>query len=123
MNGRPYNVLSFLGQGGFGTVHKVELLTPWGFTVECDEVELPDFDGKATTPLKRMSHYSGPIPFPAAEGQKLNRSGLCFALKKMTPGSQNGDWEDCLREVKLMRALKKVLIFFAGCLINSNCCC
>ncbi len=122
MNERPYNVLRFLGQGGFGIVHKVELLTPWGFTVDplsCDEAGLPDFEGKTTTPLKRRTSYSGPIPSPGAEGQKLNRSGLCFALKKMTPGKD--DWDDCLKEIKLMQALKKVLILFAGRLINLNC--
>ena len=102
-------------------MHKVELLTPWGFTVDplsCDEAGLPDFEGKTTTPLKRRTSYSGPIPSPGAEGQKLNRSGLCFALKKMTPGPEDCDWNDCLREVKLMQALKKVFDFVRGALIS-----
>ena len=99
-------------------VHKVELLTPLGFTAKCDEAGLPDFDGKTGThrELERMANYSGPISFSASEGQKLNRSGLRFAMKKMTPGSEDCEWDDCLREVKLMRALKKVqLILSAGC--------
>ena len=97
-------------------MHKVELLTPLGFTAECDEAGLPDFEKKATTLLKRMTNY--PIPSPGSEAQELNRSGLRFALKKMTPGKD--DWDDCLREVKLMQALKKVLILFAGRLRNLN---
>ena len=121
MNQRPYNVLGFLGRGGFGTVHKVELLTPLGFTVECDEAGLPDFDGTMTTLLKRTTNHLGPIPIPATEGPKLNRSGLCFALKKMEPGSDGSDWADCLREIKLLRTLKKVLILFVGRLISLDC--
>ena len=96
-------------------VHKVELLTPLGFTAKCDEAGLPDFDGKTTMTLERMANYSGPIcSVSATEGQTLNRSGLRFAMKKMTPGSEDCEWEDCLREVKLMRALKKVFISSAG---------
>ena len=110
MNGRPYNVLGFLGKGGFGIVHKVELLTPLGFTVEYDEAGLLDFDGKSMTTLKPITNSSGPIAVPAAEAPKLNRSGVCFALKKMEPGPEDCDWDDCLREVKLMQALKQVLV-------------
>ena len=125
MNQRPYNVLRLIGSGGFGTVHKVELLTPVGFTIKVDETGLPDFVGKMTgfpdSELVRVANYSGSIPpTPVAEedparcGQKLNRSGFRFALKKMVPGSRGCDWDDCLREIKLMKALKKVLILFAG---------
>ena len=133
MNGRPYNVLGFLGKGGFGIVHKVELLTPLGFTVKVDEMgRLPDFEGKTTLELEGLasSSASGSVPpTPAVEedparcGQKLNRSGFRFALKKMEPRPGNCDWEDCLREIKLMQALKEVLVLmFAGRQINCHEC-
>ena len=112
MNNRAYKNLGFLGKGGFGTVYKLELLTPAGFTVKCDEAGFPKFEGTKTV-LERKTNYSGPaasvVADPAAHGHKLNRSGFRFAMKHIVPASDDrGDWDDCLKEVKLMQALKKV---------------
>ena len=116
MNERPYNVLGFLGRGGFGIVHKVELLTPLGWTVKSDAAGYPEFGetkGFAELALQPTNPFDEE-PYDIKKcGGRLNRSGFSFALKKIKPGSEgedNSDWDDCLREVKLMQALKKVLL-------------
>ena len=134
VNSRPYRFVGSLGSGAFGTVYKVELLTPLGYTVDCVAgVNYPRFHDGDTVCLRPMACQELQPIFPgcadpqvalqnfrAAEKTEaeasssnrlvthadfLNPSGWCCALKKVAVQSDFA-WQRCLEEVRLMEALR-----------------
>ena len=115
VNTRPYRVCGALGSGAFGTVYKVELLTPLGYTINRDAQGHPRWWNEDTISLRRMEDAElvrtlghvdrSPDDEAVSMAKHLNPSGFCCALKKITVNSDSA-WERCQEEVRLMEKLQ-----------------
>ena len=126
INNHPYEDCGFLGQGAFGSVRKVKLLTPLGYTVQRDAQGVPIFkDVEGDMVLRKMtdeewSNHVGGVDCtrvlqesvsggrtasaPGAWTQQLNLSGISCASKQIIAKSPE-ELQCCLQEIQLMKSV------------------
>ena len=124
INSHPYHDCGALGQGAFGSVRKVKLLTPLGYTVQHDARGIPVFkDGDGDMLLRKMTEQEwehnvggkglrglqswgkeGGDDAAGVVATQLNFSGITCAAKDVTARS-DAEFQRCLEEIKLMATL------------------